>query len=376
VLALLGDDHTCESSTTCHQSEYAMVDSMMPVLNPASIAEIVDFGLHGWALSRYSGLWVGLKCVKDNVESSGSVSLPLDRFNPVIADTELPVGGLNIRATDDRHEQERRLHSFKLDAARAYARANNLNRVVMDGGPVPRIGIISTGKSWMDTESALEELGVDALRAAEMGLATYKVGMVWPLEPEGLKTFASGLDLLIFVEEKRGLIEGQAREILYGMQDAPMIVGKRDESGQRLFPEEGALDAVMIARALADLLPGMEEDAARLSALQAGNITELGVSRTPYFCAGCPHNSSTKLPEGARGYAGIGCHWMAQSMGRATEGYTHMGGEGANWIGEAPFSNRDHVFQKPWRWNLQPLWPDGHSRGGRCGGEHHLQNPL
>lgn len=345
VLALLGDDHTCESSTTCHQSEYAMVDAMMPVLNPASIAEIVDFGLHGWALSRYSGLWVGLKCVKDNVESSGSVSLPLDRFNPVIADTELPVGGLNIRANDDRHEQERRLHRFKLDAAQAYARANNLDRVVMDGGPMPRIGIISTGKSWMDTESALEELGIDAAHAAGMGLATYKIGMVWPLEPEGLKTFASGLDLMIVIEEKRGLIEGQAREILYGMQDAPMIIGKRNESGERLFPEEGALDAVMIASALANLIPGMEEEAARISALQSGSITELGVSRTPYFCAGCPHNSSTKLPEGARGYAGIGCHWMAQSMDRATEGYTHMGGEGANWIGEAPFSNRDHVFQ-------------------------------
>lgn len=345
VLALLGDDHTCESSTTCHQSEYAMVDAMMPVLNPASIAEIVDFGLHGWALSRYSGLWVGLKCVKDNVESSGSVSLPLDRFNPVIPDTELPVGGLNIRTTDDRHEQERRLHRFKLDAARAYARTNKLDRVVMEGGKGPRIGIISTGKSWMDTESALEELGIVTARSAEIGLATYKVGMVWPLEPEGLKTFASGLDLLIVIEEKRGLIEGQAREILYGMQDAPMIIGKRDESGERLFPEEGALDAVMIARALAERLPGMEEDAARLSALQTGNITELGVSRNPYFCAGCPHNSSTKLPERARGYAGIGCHWMAQSMDRATEGYTHMGGEGANWIGEAPFSDRDHVFQ-------------------------------
>ncbi len=345
VLALLGDDHTCESSTTCHQSEYALVDAMMPVLNPANIEEIIDFGLHGWALSRFSGLWVGLKCVKDNVESSGSVALKLDRVAPVLPDLPMPVGGLNIRAADDRHEQERRLHRYKLDAARAYARANQLDRVVWHGGAAPKIGIVSTGKSWMDTASALESLETDEAHAGGIGLATYKIGMVWPLEPEGLKAFAAGLDLLIVIEEKRGLIEGQAREILYGLLDAPVIIGKRDETGQRLFPEEGALDAVMIARALAERLPGMENKAAGLKVLSEDRIADLNVRRTPYFCAGCPHNSSTKLPEDARGYAGIGCHWMAQTMDRATEGYTHMGGEGANWIGEAPFSKRKHVFQ-------------------------------
>ena len=343
VLALLGDDHSCESSTTCHQSEYALVDAMMPVLNPANIEEIVAYGLHGWAMSRLSGLWVGLKCVKDNVESSGSVHLPQDNAPPASVELNLPQGGLNIRAGDDRHEQERRLHRHKLNVARAYAKSNRLDGVVWSGGKVPRIGIISTGKSWMDTQSALALLGLDESRAAELRLATYKVGMVWPLEPEGLKHFACGLDKLIVIEEKRGLIEGQAREILYGFADAPEIVGKRDETGEVLFPAEGVLDPVMIARHLASRLSGLDSGAGCL--VPAAAVPPLGVARTPYFCAGCPHNSSTILPEGARGYAGIGCHWMSQMMDRATEGYTQMGGEGANWIGEAPFSARNHVFQ-------------------------------
>jgi indolepyruvate ferredoxin oxidoreductase len=345
VLALLGDDHTCESSTTCHQSEYALVDAMMPVLNPANIEEIVDYGLHGWALSRFSGLWVGLKCVKDNVESSGSIYRPADRPPPILPEVDLPAGGLNIRAGDDRHDQEQRLHRWKLDAARAYANANGLDRVGWSGGPQPKIGIVSTGKSWMDVASALADLELDETKAADMGLATYKIGMVWPLESEGLQAFAEGLDVLIVVEEKRGLIEAQARDILYGMQQAPVIIGKRDEAGQHLFPADGALDPVMIAQALVIRLPGMAEARTQLDARQRHNVTELAVSRTPYFCAGCPHNSSTVLPDGARGYAGIGCHWMSQMMDRATEGYTQMGGEGANWIGEAPFSTRGHVFQ-------------------------------
>jgi len=343
VLALLGDDHSCESSTTCHQSEFALVDAMMPVLNPANIEEIVAYGLHGWAMSRVSGLWVGLKCVKDNVESSGSVHLPQDRTHPVYPDINLPPGGVNIRAGDDRHEQERRLHRHKLNAAQAYARANRLDGVVWSGGKAPRTGIISTGKSWMDTQSALALLGLDRSRAEELQLATYKIGMVWPLEPAGLKDFALGLDKLIVIEEKRGLIEGQAREILYGLVGAPEIIGKRDETGDVLFPAEGVLDPVMIARQLASRLSGLESVARCL--VPADAVSPLGVARTPYFCAGCPHNSSTILPEGARGYAGIGCHWMSQMMGRATEGYTQMGGEGANWIGEAPFSMRKHVFQ-------------------------------
>ena len=343
VLALLGDDHSCESSTTCHQSEYALVDAMMPILNPSNIEDIVTYGLHGWAMSRVSGLWVGLKCVKDNVESSGSVWLPDHPQMPVYPDINLPEGGVNIRAHDDRHEQEYRLHHFKIHAAQAYARVNVLDQVIWPGGKSPKIGIISTGKSWMDTQSALAMLGLDAQQASQLHLATYKVGMVWPLEPEGIKAFALGLDQLIIIEEKRGLIESQVREILYGLDGAPKVIGKRDEAGKVLFPADGVLDPVMIARQLASRLPDGKDRSAQL--YTEHQLEPLGVERSPYFCAGCPHNRSTILPEGARGYAGIGCHWMSQTMDRATEGYTQMGGEGANWIGEAPFSKRKHIFQ-------------------------------
>ena len=343
VLMLMGDDHSCESSTTCHQSEYALVDAMMPVLNPANIEDIVAYGLHGWAMSRVSGLWVGLKCVKDNIESSGSVHLTADLPPPIFPDIALPEGGVNIRARDDRHEQERRLHRYKLNAAMAYARANHLDNIIWPRGKTPKIGIISTGKSWMDTQSALTLLALDEAQAAKLNLSTYKIGMVWPLEPEGLKAFALGLDKLIIIEEKRGLIEGQAREILYGHKNAPEIIGKKDEAGNVLFPADGVLDPMLIAQQLASHLPDDKIIAERFS--PANSFNPLDIARTPYFCAGCPHNSSTILPEGARGYAGIGCHWMSQMMERSTEGYTQMGGEGANWIGEAPFSQRKHVFQ-------------------------------
>lgn len=343
VLMLMGDDHCSESSTTCHQSEYALVDAMMPVLNPANIEEIVAYGLHGWAMSRVSGLWVGLKCVKDNIESSGSVHLPADQPAPICPDINLPKGGVNIRAADDRHDQERRLHRYKLNAAQAYARANHLDNIVWAGGRTPKIGIISTGKSWMDTQSALDMLELDEARAAELNLATYKVGMVWPLEAEQLKRFALGLDKLIIIEEKRGLIETQARDILYGDKDAPAIIGKKDEAGEVLFPADGVLDPVFIARHLASRLAHDKSIAERI--LASHDLRPLDIARTPYFCAGCPHNSSTILPEDARGYAGIGCHWMSQMMDRSSEGYTQMGGEGANWIGEAPFSQRNHIFQ-------------------------------
>lgn len=346
VLVLMGDDHTCESSTTAHQSEFALVDAMMPVLNPATLRELVEFGLHGWAMSRYSGLWCGLKCVKDNVESTGSVDMAPEGFRSVLpAGHDLPDGGLNIRRGDTPLIQEARLHQHKIAAAQAFARANGLDRVVRSGGDAARIGIISAGKSFLDTQDALGLLGAGA-EDGDSGLALYKVGMTWPLEPEGLRRFARGKDLLIVVEEKRGLIEDQVRSLLYGEPGAPVIIGKKDETGAVLFQAEGALDPVQIARAIGARAPcpALKQALDHLPDGKAGG-TELGVARTPYFCAGCPHNTSTRLPDGARGYAGIGCHWMAQSMGRNVEGYTHMGGEGANWIGEARFSTRKHIFQ-------------------------------
>lgn len=350
ILVLMGDDHTCESSTTCHQSEYALMDAMIPVLNPANVQEILEFGLHGWALSRYAGIWVGLKCVKDNVESTASIHADPGDFRSVLpSDHNLPEGGLNIRPNDSPQDQEIRLHRHKLDAVRAYVRANALDRVILKGSARARVGIVSTGKSYMDVLSALDELGIDEARADALGLSLYKVAMPWPMEPQGLRDFAQGLDQLIVVEEKRGLMEDQIRGFLYGQPDAPRsIVGKHDEQGKTLFQAELALNPTQIAEAIGARLPTDTGVAARLAAIRARLGAEresLAVQRKPYFCAGCPHNSSTVLPEGARGYAGIGCHWMSQMMGRSIEGYTHMGGEGANWIGESHFSTRKHMFQ-------------------------------
>ncbi len=354
VLALMGDDHTCESSTTAHQSEFAMLDAMIPVLNPAGVQELLDYGILGFALSRYSGCWVGLKCVKDTIESTAIVDGSLDRVEIVEPDDfTMPSGGLNIRPFDTALAAEARLHDHKRFAVTAFARANRIDRIVMAGGQAPKIGIVSTGKSYLDVRQALDDLGIDEVAASQIGLRLYKVGMPWPLEPEGLDRFAEGLDLIIVVEEKRSLMETQIREQLYGRPDAPAIIGKKDENDAVLFPAKAALEPNQIAVAIARRIlertdhPGLKEkaDALSTSRASASNLPQIA-DRKPYFCAGCPHNTSTVVPDGSRGYAGIGCHWMVQLVpGRNTEGFTHMGGEGANWIGEAPFSKRKHVFQ-------------------------------
>jgi len=357
VLALLGDDHTCESSTSAHQSEFGMVDYMIPVLNPAGVQEMLDYGLIGFALSRYSGLWVGMKCVKDNFESTATVDGRIDRVEiKTPEDFLVPPGGLNIRIGDMPLDKEARLHHAKIPAALAFARANKLDRIMMSGGSAPRIGIVSTGKSYMDVRAGLDSLGIDEVKANELGIRLYKVGMVWPLEPEGLRAFAKGLDLIIVVEEKRPLIETQLKEQLYNSEHRPVIIGKHDETGDPshfLFRANGALEpsdvAVAVGERLIRFQIGGEDMKSRVGYLKQmkGNkpLTAEAAVRVPYFCPGCPHNSSTVVPEGSRAYAGIGCHYMAQWMDRQTEGYTHMGGEGANWIGEAPFSKRSHVFQ-------------------------------
>ncbi|MGE5511690.1 MAG: indolepyruvate ferredoxin oxidoreductase family protein [Bacteroidota bacterium] len=354
VLALMGDDHTCESSTSAHQSEFAMVDYMIPVLNPAGVQEMLDYGILGFALSRFAGVWVGLKCVKDNMESTATVDGRLDRIDIKIPQEFVPPpGGLNIRVGDQALDKEARLHDYKRGAMLAFARANKLDRIVMSGGARARIGIITTGKSYLDMRAALDELGIDEVKANEIGLRVYKVGMPWPLEPQGLKQFAEGLDLILVVEEKRSLIETQVKEQLYDLPVRPRVLGKKDENEQWLFPAKGALEPTDIAIALGERLirggSGGEAIKSRVSELKRlkGNkpLSAEAATRIPYFCPGCPHNSSTVVPEGSRAYAGIGCHYMAQWMDRSTEGWTHMGGEGANWIGEAPFSKRRHVFQ-------------------------------
>ncbi|HWA45269.1 MAG TPA: indolepyruvate ferredoxin oxidoreductase family protein [Hypericibacter adhaerens] len=360
VLALAGDDHTCKSSTTAHQTEYAFVDAQIPVLNPAGVQEFLDLGLHGVALSRYSGCWVALKCVADTVESSASVSVDPHRVQIATpTDFEMPAGGLNIRfpsspfASIQALEQEMRLHRYKLKAVLAYARANKLDRAVIDG-PRRRLGIVTTGKSYLDLRQALDDLGIDEAHAEEVGLSVYKVGLVWPLEPEGLKKFAEGLEEILVVEEKRPLIEDQIKTILYDAPAGrrPRVIGKFDEKGEWILPSADELTPAMIARVLARRIkrfydsPRIEE---RLAFLETKEKALEGykpaIRRIAYFCSGCPHNTSTRVPEGSRALAGIGCHYMAQWMDRDTQTFTQMGGEGATWIGQAPFSKTPHVFQ-------------------------------
>jgi indolepyruvate ferredoxin oxidoreductase len=353
VLALMGDDHTAESSTTAHQSEFHFVDVMIPILNPAGVQEIIDYGLMGFAMSRFCGSWAALKCMHDTVESSGVVEGGLERLSIVTpTDYAMPPGGLNIRLVDTILGQEARLQDFKRDAMLAFVRANRLNRTIISGGRAPKIGIITVGKSYLDVRQALEDLGLDEVACNNLGLKLYKVGCPWPISRADLAEFAEGLELIIVVEEKRSLIEVQVREELYGTVNQPVCIGKKDERGEWLFPVKGALDpndiAIAIGRRVLARNPNedLTRRVARLEQAQS-MLAEMGdvAVRTPYFCSGCPHNSSTVVPEGMRAYAGIGCHFMAQWMDRNTLGFTHMGGEGANWIGEAPFSKREHVFQ-------------------------------
>ena len=351
VLVLMGDDHTCESSTTCHQSEFAMVDAMIPVLSPAGVQEILDYGVIGWAMSRFSGCWVGIKCVKDTVEATASIDVDIDRVKITLPEgVAFPPDGVNIRQPDTPHAQEARLHRYKLGAVTAFARSNRIDRIVIDS-PQARLGVISHGKSYLDTLQALDDLNLSEQMAADLGLRLYKVGMPWPLEPEGAVEFAAGLDKILVVEEKRSLIEFQLKEQLYGRSHAPPIVGKKDEAGQVLLQSEMALDSNQIAIALGErLLEIGENDALRrrieeIRAYRAPKGVIDILSRSFYFCSGCPHSSSTVVPEGSKAYAGIGCSWMAQAMDRATTGYTQMGAEGMSWVGEAPFSKRPHMFQ-------------------------------
>ena len=351
VICLMGDDHTCESSTTAHQSEFAMVDAMIPILNPAGVQELLDYGLIGWALSRYAGCWVGIKCVKDTIDASASVSVSPDRVHiETPTDFQMPEGGVNIRWPDTPLNQEARLHNWKLEAAKAFARANRIDQTVIDS-PHARLGIATCGKSYRDVCQALQYLGIDDAAAKRLGIRLYKIGMTWPLEPEGVTQFTQGLEKILVVEEKRGLIESQIKEILYRTPNAPAIVGKRDEAGNWLLRSNAALDPNEIAVAIGRRLASLEREpvlAARLAEqerLSARVLEKPAMERLPGFCSGCPHNTGTRLPEGSRALAGIGCHFMAQWTDPLTQGYTQMGAEGASWVGEAPFVNTPHMFQ-------------------------------
>jgi indolepyruvate ferredoxin oxidoreductase len=370
VLVLAGDDHAAKSSTTAHQSEHILKACGIPVLYPSSVQEYLDYGLHGWAMSRYTGLWVAMKCVTDIVESGASVDLDPDRVQIVLPqDFELPPGGLNIRWPDAVLEQEARMNNYKWYAALAYARVNKLNRIIWDS-PRAKIGIITAGKSYLDTRQALADLGIDEDVAREIGIRLYKVGMTWPLEAEGVREFAQGLEEILVVEEKRQILEYALKEELYNWRDdvRPRVVGKFDDTGEWsnhhheghghwLLPATYELNPAQIARAIASRVsryfaghPIEAKVRERIAFLEAKEAV-LKVSapdpskdRIPHFCSGCPHNTSTKVPEGSRALAGIGCHYMALWMDRETATFTHMGAEGATWIGAAPFTSEKHVF--------------------------------
>lgn len=357
VLMAMGDDHTGESSTVLHQSEWAMVDAYMPVVSPAGVQEILDYGLYGFALSRFSGLWVGLKTMKDTVEVTSVVDADLARAQFVQPDFEMPDGGMNIRLIDTPHAQEARMIDHKKLAAEVFSHANKMDKRVW-GKPGAKIGFVAAGKNWLDLEHALSLLNFDFEEAERLGITTYKVGQTFPLNMRGFHDWAEGLDLIVVVEEKRKLLEVQIKEAIFDDRRGRRVYGWHKGGGagsmhgEELFPTRGALDPIMIAEKLGGILLDEGRDTDRLraglalleDARRSDNAEEIA-ERLPYFCSGCPHNSSTKIPEGSRAYAGIGCHYMVQWMDRETTGFTHMGGEGANWIGEAPFSKRPHVFQ-------------------------------
>ena len=359
VLALAADDHACRSSTLPHGSELEFVSAMMPVLNPAGVQDILDMGLMGWAMSRFTGRWVGFKTIAETVESSASVIVDPHQLDIIIpTDFELPEGGLNIRWPDPPLNQEMRLHQYGVRAAEAFACANRIDRVVFDS-PRARLGIVTTGKSYLDVLQALEYLGIDRKAAADIGIRVYKVGMTWPLEPVGIRAFAAGLEDIIVVEEKRSFIESQMKEAMYNWADRgpggarrPSVVGKYDEAGEWILPSTNELTPARIARVIAKRLARfhtsdmIRDRLAFLAAKEAElALPRANFPRVPHYCAGCPHNTSTAVPEGSRALAGIGCHYMVTWMDRDTDTFTQMGGEGATWCGQAPFTETKHVFQ-------------------------------
>jgi indolepyruvate ferredoxin oxidoreductase len=351
VVVALGDDHTGESSTTLHQSEWTMIDSFMPVLSPAGVQEVIDYGLFGFALSRFAGVWAGLKCIKDTVEVTSVINGDPDRLQFVTPEFDMPEGGLNIRLIDTPQAQEARIIDYKRHAAQAFARANKMDKRVL-GQAGAKIGFVAAGKNWLDLAHAMQVLGMDQEAAIAHGVTTYKVAMTWPLDVDTFAEWAEGLDKIIVVEEKRKLIEVQIKESLFNDRRGRQVLGATDAAGQILFPDSYALDPMVIAGKIGKILVAEGCGSERLTgalqrideATHADNAPTLA-SRLPYFCSGCPHSSSTKIPEGSRAYSGIGCHYMVQWMDRDTLGFTQMGGEGANWIGESLFSTRKHVFQ-------------------------------
>lgn len=354
VLVVAGDDHACKSSTLVQQSELSFISVAMPVLSPTDVSDILELGLLGYGLSRFSGCWAGFLMTQETADAVQTVSFVHDALQIVEPDVELPDDGVHIRWPDTPLAQEQRLHTHKLPAAVAFARANGVDRIVCDSSR-PRIGIVTTGKAHGDLMQAFDLLGIDAARAGDLGIRVLNVRLVWPLEPQGFAAFASGLEEILVVEEKRAVVEPQIKEQLFARsRDArPVVVGKQDERGAPLLSSVGEFTASAVAIAVATRIARLDgtgaisERAARLAADAAVRNARVAdsPSRMPHFCSGCPHNTSTVVPEGSRAAAGIGCHFMAIWMERSTVTFTQMGGEGAAWIGQAPFVSTGHIFQ-------------------------------
>jgi indolepyruvate ferredoxin oxidoreductase len=376
VVAVAGDDHSAKSSSLAHQSDHVFKACGIPVFFPSSVQEILDLGLHAFALSRYAGVWSGLKTIQEVVESATSVDVSPDRVHIVLPDEfAMPPGGLHIRWPDTPLDQELRLLAHKLYAAMAYVRANQLNRTVLDS-PDARLGLMASGKAYNDLRQALHDLGLDEVACRQLGLRIHKVAVVWPLEPHGTRAFAQGLQEILVVEEKRQMLEYQLKEELYNWREdvRPHVLGKFDEAAGDLSGGEWSvpnpadrwllratadLNPALIAKAVAARLQHLgllarvdvevrERVAERLRVIEAKearlNLAGVGEDRPPWFCSGCPHNTSTRVPQGSRATAGIGCHYMAQWMDRGTSLVSQMGGEGVAWVGQAPFTREPHVF--------------------------------
>lgn len=357
VLAFAGDDHTAKSSTVAHQSDHAFMSAIMPMLFPSSVQEFVELGLFGIAMSRYSGLWVGYKVISDTIETTGVVDLASEQRQFVLpTDYEMPEGGLNLRWPDAILEQDERLQEHKAYAALAFARANKIDQLVYDSKK-PRFGIVASGKAFENVREALRQLGIDEKVADEIGLRLYKVRMPWPLEPEGIRKFSEGLEEVLVIEERREIIEHQIKQQLFNWRAdvRPRIVGKFDHQDNHILKLNAEMTAGIAVRAISTRLltfdlPGGMADRIRQKLSyyeERAGIREkhqAPVTRTAHFCSGCPHNTSTKVPDGSRAMAGIGCHFMSVWMGRNTETFSHMGGEGISWTGLSHFTDENHVF--------------------------------
>jgi len=359
VICLMGDDHTCESSTTAHQSEFAFVDAMIPILSPSNVKELLDFCVLGIELSRRSGCWVGIKCVKDIMDASSIIDFSINSLLD-FTKTKLENNDVNIKWPDTALDQEDRLHNLKIPLAKDLIKKYKFNKIIKKTNN-DKVGIVSTGKSYPEVISALQKLNISIDTLAQHNIRLLKIGCPWPLEKDIIEEFCNGLDIVVIVEEKRSLVEFQIKELLFNNEKKPLIIGKKNLDGSQLFRTNGSITVNDIYEKLSlifgkylskdslfnlNIPSQLKENIHNPSKSGSNSVALYGsFERTPYFCSGCPHNTGTKIPKGSKALAGIGCHFMAQWMDRDTLGFTQMGGEGASWIGESNFVELDHVFQ-------------------------------